>query len=705
MLNNFIGGGQVFLHKIRMFQQVFTRTVSVAFLLGAIASVAMHSKELKGLDWEALYSYRKAVLADEFDGAINSLRMTIGKQPTYITYINVKTKSGIVKTDIDPRIIREFRLFQKANSNGMSLAVEILIASAFFTSLIFCLIFILWSKFGKNLKAEKTKDGANKILTAKEVRNALRKIGRASDLKIGDMPLVKDMETMNFLLSGSIGSGKTNLMHNILPQIEKRGEPAIVIDNTGEMIAKYYNQERGDIIFNPFDSRGTDWDFWSDCSRQQDIEKFADILIGFNSRKNNKAASDFWEQAAHNVFVSCADVLKKYKQYSVQELYDSLTRSDVSELYEILRGTDTAKYFTKDNAKTASSIIAVLMANVKPLKFLKDTDKDNGFSIKSYTKGLNEGKKSWLFLATDPASRELTTPLNASILELFISRMRRTRAKPNNKIWIVMDELPSLGKLPSIAQLLAEGRKYGACVLAGVQSTSQLYHHYGDAESSTLIGLFKTKFAFSSDDPRMGELYSKLCGRKTTISQQKNTSFGANEFRDGVSYNERSEQSPLVPYEDFAKLSIGECYAILPEISTRVAKIQTPEAKIKDKNDWFMELPEDEKRESEDQPSLNSTQDTEKSTLSTKPKPRKKKSSASRHSSSSVESNDSTSNSASQKPADSGEKTLEAKEKKLAKSKPTKAKSKTKTKSKEGSKSDKEKQKKKEELDHEIDFS
>lgn len=175
--------------------------------------------------------------------------------------------------------------------------------------------------------------------------------------------------------------------------------------------------------------------------------------------------------------------------------------------------------------------------------------------------------------------------------------MRKTRTKPTNKIWIVMDELPSLGKLPSISQLMAEGRKYGACVLAGIQSTSQLYHHYGDAESSTLIGLFKTKFAFASDDPRMGELYSKLCGRKTTISQQKNTSFGANEFRDGVSYNERSEQSPLIPYEDFAKLSIGECYVILPEISARVVKIQTPEGKVKDKNAWFMELPEDNSEE------------------------------------------------------------------------------------------------------------
>ena len=69
------------------------------------------------------------------------------------------------------------------------------------------------------------------------------------------MPLVKDMETMNFLVSGSIGSGKTNLMHNLLPQVNLRAEAAVIIDNTGEMIAKYYDPDRGDIIFNPFDGR------------------------------------------------------------------------------------------------------------------------------------------------------------------------------------------------------------------------------------------------------------------------------------------------------------------------------------------------------------------------------------------------------------------------------------------------------------------
>jgi len=36
MLNNFIGGGQVFLHKVRMFRQVLRTTVFVSVITGII---------------------------------------------------------------------------------------------------------------------------------------------------------------------------------------------------------------------------------------------------------------------------------------------------------------------------------------------------------------------------------------------------------------------------------------------------------------------------------------------------------------------------------------------------------------------------------------------------------------------------------------------------------------------------------------------
>ena len=221
MFNNFIGGGQVFLHKVRMFWQVFTRTIHIAFLLGVLLASYINKRELMELDWQGFFSYRKAVLADSFDGIINGVRAGIGNTPNHITLVDAKTGSGILATNADPRKIIKSTIFRTANSKGMSLIFKVLIWGVIITKLVFILIFFLWSKFGKDLKAEKTKEGANKVLTAKEVVRILRKDKIASDLKIGDMPLVKDMETMNFLVSGSIGSGKTNLMHNLLPQVNR----------------------------------------------------------------------------------------------------------------------------------------------------------------------------------------------------------------------------------------------------------------------------------------------------------------------------------------------------------------------------------------------------------------------------------------------------------------------------------------------------
>ena len=155
-----------------------------------------------------------------------------------------------------------------------------------------------------------------------------------------------------------------------------------------------------------------------------------------------------------------------------------------------------------------------------------------------------------------------------------------------------MDELAAFGRFPSLAKLMQEGRKYGTCVVAGLQSSSQLFAHYGSGEASNLFALFKTKFAFQSDDPMMGKLYSSICGSETVTRQQKNTSFGANTFRDGISYNEQQQEKPLVKLDDFASLRTGECYTLLPVPEVRLSKMQTPEAKRKDKNQGFVEAKE-----------------------------------------------------------------------------------------------------------------
>ena len=588
MLNNFIGGGQVFLHKIRMLRQVVGTTVFVSLLSGAILAWSFNSSSTHKVDWDGAITYAKAKLAITVHPALSAIALRPSK-----ANVDAYSNDQLWKKRMLASSVVTSNRFLSAWRNATEVMYLLSLQAVGYGIAAGFLVFLLWSKFGKNLKDERKNEGSGVVLTVIEVGRILRNMGKCSDFKIGKMPLVKDMETRHFLVTGSTGSGKTNLIHNLLPQVEAKGQPVVVIDQTGEMVAKYYNPKRGDIIFNPFDARGKVWDFWADCSKLRNLEKFADTLIGFNSRKNNKATADFWEEAAQSVFVDCVKYLQGREQFSIEELRKIICKSDNEELKEYLKGSDSAKHFSKDNIKTAASIMSVLMTGIKPLRFLSDKSEAGSFSIQDYLHGVDAGSSSWLFLASEPSTRELTIPLNASLAELVIAYLMVHNTPKNRKLWFIMDELAAFGRFPSLAKLMQEGRKYGTCVLAGLQSSSQLFSHYGQGDASNLFALFKTKFAFQSDDPMMGRLYSSICGSETITRQQKNTSFGANEFRDGVSYNEQQQEKPLVKVEDFALLGLGECFTLLPEPAVRLSKMKTPEAKVPDKNQGFVEKEEE----------------------------------------------------------------------------------------------------------------
>ena len=159
----------------------------------------------------------------------------------------------------------------------------------------------------------------------------------------------------------------------------------------------------------------------------------------------------------------------------------------------------------------------------------------------------------------------------------------------DRKVWFVLDELAALGVLPGLSPLMTEGRKYGACVIAGLQSLNQLYEHYGQHAGSKIFGQFGTLCFFRNQEESIVRMISNMCGTETITRQSKNTSFGANEFRDGVSYNEQQTKKQLVTQNDISNLAVGECYMLLPEPEVRLAKVQTPKSEVPAKNEGFVQ--------------------------------------------------------------------------------------------------------------------
>ena len=86
-----------------------------------------------------------------------------------------------------------------------------------------------------------------------------------------------------------------------------------------------------DIIFNPFDARGKEWDFWQDCASKEELERFSKILFGFNRKKSNSKANSFWEQSAETVFNSCLQYQRKVNP-DIQALPYLLQKSKLNSL-------------------------------------------------------------------------------------------------------------------------------------------------------------------------------------------------------------------------------------------------------------------------------------------------------------------------------------------------------------------------------------
>lgn len=572
MLDDYTRGGQIFIHKVRMFKQVIGVSSFWSFVIAALLVIFLSLPQYRAINMFAAKTYMRASFVEFiWDITPKISEDSKRREPRIDIYdlsIDRASRSVKVATILNTPKYKQSYIKLKHYIVSTSLLAA---GSAVFLVL---LVFMIWSKFGKTARATKHISGST-IKTASEVRKYLKKHNLLGEFHIGGMPLIKNTETRHFLVTGSTGSGKTNLINTLLPQVRTAKHPAIVVDQTGEMIERYYNPNRGDIIFNPLDARSHSWDFWQDATSNVAIgevdprlEKFAKVLFSFDKRGTGGGNDQFWQNSSEILFTSCVESLIKKNRRTITALKKILTKVNRQDLASLLQGTRAARYFSKQNTTTAESILSVMTTGVRPICLLQDSNKQ--FSLKQYFGNVEKGSNSWIFLASSPSQREVTLPLLACILELAVSYLIETGINEQRRMWFIIDELASLGRLNSLSSLLAESRKYGGCVLAATQSLNQLFDRYGHYAGSTLFDQFATKFMFRSTDPSTARLITDIFGNVEYASQQKNTSYGAHEHRDGVSYTEQEKRKSLITTNDIASLKDLECFVGLPGTDYKV---------------------------------------------------------------------------------------------------------------------------------------
>ncbi|MDP4154876.1 MAG: type IV conjugative transfer system coupling protein TraD [Bacillota bacterium] len=536
-------GGQVHIHQLRMLKQVLLAGFVVA-LVSAVGCFVWKAHNLPKHDWRMASETWWARFMVATNSPVNHPRLTQIYTPPFKGKPYQRSCLNILA---DPSL-------KQATQRMEAVLEHIAYQSLKFAGLMFMAVMGLWFGMGRSHKKPEHQRG-NQLVAWQALASLIKEKAERSDLKIGELPLLKNKETSHILITGTTGSGKTNAFNTLLPQIRRRQNRAIVVDVTGDYVSRYYNPET-DIILNPLDTRSLGWSPWADCT----LDAHYDVLAESFIQTKEGAKDPFWDNAARAIFKTALRKFAFQKEENIAKLSAFLLSASDKEFAEFFEGTEAATFAYGNNDRTTQSIRSVLSSQIEGLRQLETSQ--TSFSIRDWV--ANEEHLGWCFITARADQRQTLTPLISAWVDMAINALMVMPANYDRRLWFVIDELAALQRLPRLSMGLAEGRKYGGCFLIGFQSEPQLEDIYGRNGAESMLDLFNTKLFFRCTEPSSQQWISKVLGDKEEAEPTENISYGANSTRDGVSLSRHTRQKPLVLPAELSQLQDLEAYVKLP---------------------------------------------------------------------------------------------------------------------------------------------
>ncbi len=555
--SNTLRGGQTFFHGLRMWGQM----VRPALFVTALCVVAFPAwntyRETEWYDWYAsgMATLAEAKLAlgySETSG--QEVKMRDGRYET-MSILDLAASTDALRT----RERLRDRVFAGARDGALASAAAMPLILALF-----------WFR-GRRLNRATRIRGAE-LATARQLRRRVRPahrrlrdalFARPAPYTIAGVPFPDRAETRHTIVSGTTGSGKTVLISDLVAQIRDRGERCVVYDKMGSYTRSFYDPDR-DVLLNPLDARAPRWSPFHEARSPRDFDTMAAALIP----QQKDTVDPFWVTAARQLFANGAGVLREKGVTENSVLVDHLLKTELAALAEAMEGTVAQSIVDPENPKTALSVRAMLTAHLGALEVL--SDEGTPFSIRDWIADENRGghrgghRGGFLFLTSRADQHASLRGLISTWIEIAVNALLSLDQDDGRRVWIVLDELPTLHQVPSLQPGLAESRQFGGCFVLGIQVISALRDLYGRNGAETISGLCGTRAVLSAPDEDTARWSAASLGRAEVEEAVEGLSYGANTIRDGVSLTPRRELRPLALASEIMRLESLHGYLRFP---------------------------------------------------------------------------------------------------------------------------------------------
>lgn len=348
-------------------------------------------------------------------------------------------------------------------------------------------------------------------------------------LRFAGIPVPPAVESTQFFIGGSTGTGKSVCIGDYIESALARGDRLVCIDPDGASM-RYFHAP-GDRILNPFDKRSQGWSIFNEIRTSFDCEQYAISLIP----RSPSTEQETWNSMGRTIVSETLTVLLRQGQGTTERLVHWLTAAGNDDLKALLAGTPAVGCF-HGAADTLASIRTVLTQYITPHKYLPSGD----FSFRDW---LDQGQ-GCLWITWREDMLQALKPLISCWVDVTCASVLSMPEDPGRRMHLVCDELDSLEKLNYIVDAATKGRKKGLRIVPGVQSLAQLNNTYGKEDALTLRNCFRSSFlcGIGELDTYTAEEFSRGLGEHTVLRRVPSRSVGSAGGRGSVSHRQDTER-------------------------------------------------------------------------------------------------------------------------------------------------------------------
>ena len=391
------------------------------------------------------------------------------------------------------------------------------------------------------------------------------------NFKLGAIQIPKSVETSHLMVIGSAGSGKTQILKpNIKLAVENVKFKNIINDIKGDWTSELFNQRRGDLIFNPMDSRSLKWTVFNDIKDVMDLKNVCLWLIPDQPGKD-----PFWQNSARMLLESILLYLWQNEKTKNEDLKHMLSLP-AKELGTKLEGYGKGSEFTKKD-----DTFLTLQAQMAFIDFLDDGD----FSIREW---INKEEGGTIFLLNSEKTDAIMRPVLSLFVNFTASEILSLPDDLTRRIYFWLDEFTSLQKLQKVIDLLKLGRSKGCMVTLAFQDFQQLEKIYSKEDMRTVINNTASIAVLQLKEPTAAKFFADRFGKQERRIKSGTTSMGVQNNRDGISLATQIRDDYIVKDSEILTMLSLTSYVMIKDIEG-VAKTKIPVLSLPVINSTFMQ--------------------------------------------------------------------------------------------------------------------